>query len=143
MSGPETHLRLNLREISEIGAGLDALDQALSTAGTPTRPRHHHLLAVEEVIVNALTHCRQAVKDGVTIDAAVGNARVVTTIEYPGPVFDLSDPAAILPKHPERIGGHGLRLLHAVAERLAYAYVDGINVVTLSQRWTPARCHTA
>lgn len=135
VSGSEAHVHLNLRDVSQIGPGLDVLDAALSSAGSPRRSRHHHLLAVEEIVVNALAYSPTATEAGVTVDADVAASVVITTIVYPGPRFDVSDPAKIVPQDEDRIGGHGLRLLHALTRDVVYAHDDGINTVTLSQYW--------
>lgn len=139
MSKMERHLHLTLRDISQINAGVEALDEALSAAGAPARLRHHHLLAVEEVVVNALKYSAGAISVGVTINATVEIGRVVTTIVYPGPYFDVSDPSKVKPIDSGRIGGHGLRLLHALAKEVDYTHADGINTITLSKTWAKAR----
>lgn len=89
------------------------------------------LLALEEVVVNALHHSGIVENQGVSITCSVDEAKASIVIAYGGVPFDPSRSSAMKPVDPGRCGGDGLRLARNAVNNISYQRQSDINYVTL------------
>jgi len=104
-----------------VGAAQAALAGFLAAQGLPPRTVAQAELLLEEVALNALRHGSAA---SVELAATADPPRCLLVFEDRGRPFD----PTTAPLPPRGAGGHGLRLLRAIAYRLAYGRTpDGVN----------------
>lgn len=99
------------------------------------------VLATDELCANVVAHAYPAAPGPLTVDVAVvprGGGRV-TVIDAGAPFDPTAAPAPDVgaPLEARAIGGLGLLLARRSVDALAYARVDGHNVVTLEKRDVP------
>ena len=118
-------------DLSGIGPLLDAVEGFLAARGQPDRLRRRAMLAIEELVANAIMHAALAPDQRITTDLSLGPAGLSIRIAYPGPAFDSSAPAPRRDDPADRPGGHGLFLAQTIAGPIAHTYSDGCNILTL------------
>lgn len=88
-------------------------------------------LVLEELFANTVNHGFHGESDSpVAIAFAVAPGMAVLRYSDQAPPFD---PAACfaMPRDEEKIGGHGLDLVRALTQKLAYRRENGMNVVEM------------
>ena len=98
-------------------------------------------LALDELIANTVMHGLQDVPTEIDITLQVHAERLVLTIEDNGRPFDPTrgGPADVTSSLEDRaVGGLGLHLIKAFADRLSYEFVNGRNRVTMEHDLSPS-----
>jgi serine/threonine-protein kinase RsbW len=114
-------------EISELS---ERIFDYLGAAGVETRPAHHLVLALEELLTNLGTHGNCADVPA-TVRVVVESDAIRGEIADTGPAFDIREaPEPVLSDDIENrpIGGLGLFLIRKLARDLDYTRRDGTNL---------------
>lgn len=75
-----------------------------------------------------------------TLSIFLGHGSVSFIIEYEGPYFhsEPPEPMAYRPVEARPTGGLGLLLVSELSDELSFRYENGINVITVKKRLSPA-----
>jgi anti-sigma regulatory factor (Ser/Thr protein kinase) len=133
MATHETEVKPELREVTRL---IEWIDAHCAEQGLPEDFKLKLTLALEEAVVNVITH---AFKDlppphSITVRLDITDASVVAEIIDNGMGFDptaapepdLSSPVADRPT-----GGLGIHLMHSMVDRIRYRRSDGKNILLL------------
>ena len=96
-------------------------------------------LAVEEAITNVIVHGYGNAGGEIRISCHVADGKVVVQISDSAPPFDplsLPEPDLDAEVNERRIGGLGIYLLRQVMDDIAYQFLDGKNILTLTKNIT-------
>ena len=118
-------------DLAGIGPLLDAVGHYLAGQGASDALRRRAMLAVEELVANAIMHGALSPDQRITTDMTLGPAHLHVRIAYPGPAFDSAAPAGPRDDPGDSPGGHGLFLVQSIAGHLAHSYRDGFNIHSL------------
>ena len=91
-------------------------------------------LCIVELVSNVVDHAYRGGAGDIRVDLELGEAQAVLTVRDYGPPFDpLSAPAPPMPVDLERasLGGYGVQMVRAMAERCRYERRDGANIFTV------------
>ena len=122
-------------------AGLESLNRVFrefaELHGLSTPVRNALSLAIEEVIVNVITHGYRG-QDGqpIAVEIRVDSAKVVMTVEDSAPVFnplEAPPPDLTTPLEKRRPGGLGVHLTRKVMDGLHYSRIHGKNRLVLTK----------
>ena len=112
-----------LKDREDLQRSVDALMNALTAAGYSKAAAFGVRLALEEAVVNAMTHGHRALPAGtpVRLEFSVSPARVELTVEDRGPGFSpASVPDPTLDENLETPTGRGIMLMRAYMTRVSY-----------------------
>jgi anti-sigma regulatory factor (Ser/Thr protein kinase) len=132
-------LYLTLRSrLSELGKLNRAFREFADEHNLSARVRSAVSLALEEVIVNAITHGYRGRHDrSMTLEVRVTPGELVLTIQDASPAFNpLETPAPDLssPLEERQPGGLGIHLTRKLMDTIHYSRVDGKNCLVLTKR---------
>ena len=131
MADHDEPIALELKGLKDIEALNEALSERLKATGVSDSDRRRFLIALEEIVANAIVHGRAAVS--VTADAA--DRLISATVRYPGEPYDVAAAArAAKAGRGDRPGGYGLYIAYSYVDSLRHERADGRNVVTLERK---------
>ncbi|MCY4601279.1 MAG: ATP-binding protein [Acidobacteria bacterium] len=132
-------LPIRLSRVREFAEEVEAFGEA---TGLPETKVYIVNLTLDELIANIVMYGFDGVADPeINVELALGNEKLVLTLEDNGKPFDpTQDPAPDItsPLMDRPIGGLGRYFVKKLADRLSYAYVDGRNRVTAEYDLAPA-----
>lgn len=131
MADHDGHIALELKGLNDMDALHETLSERLKSTGVSDSDRRRFLVALEEIVANAIVHGRAAVS--VTADAA--DRLISATVRYGGEPYDVAAAAqGAKAGRSDRPGGYGLYIAHRYVDSLRHGRADGQNVVTLERK---------
>ena len=120
-----------LKCLKDIEALNETLSERLKAAGVSDSDRRRFLVALEEIVVNAIVHAHATVS--VTADTA--GRLISATVRYGGEPYDVAAAAqAAKVGAGDRPGGYGLYIAYRYVDSIHHEHTDGQNVVTLQRK---------
>lgn len=129
LTGPMDHLRLVWQ------AGETLLD-SVAFDEDPEGTRYNVLVALQEMVTNVLRHAYQLDETRpVEVTFEITGDALSITLRDQGPMFDPTqfhrDPGGADSAMPTEVGGHGIRIVRQVMDKVEYERIDGWNTLRL------------
>lgn len=126
-------------DINNIPMVSEHLEGTMLAGGFSTEEILDTQLAVEEAITNVIVHGYGNAGGEIGISCQVAEGRVVVQITDSATPFNplsLPEPDLDAEVNERRIGGLGIYLLRQVMDDIAYQFLDGKNILTLTKNIT-------
>jgi serine/threonine-protein kinase RsbW len=128
-------------DLEGLSRAMESADRFLTDQRVEDEAAFTVRLALEEIVTNILKYAYQdSATHQIAIDLRLSPDRVVLRVSDDGREFDpLAAPAPDLdlPIEDKEVGGVGIHLVKAMAERLSYERVGGKNVLSATIRREP------
>jgi anti-sigma regulatory factor (Ser/Thr protein kinase) len=139
---PETPIRESLRlnaDTAELERLITWLDEFCERHGIPEGPHYHVNIAVEELVLNAITHGRcSPAEDAISIVLTLCGRELEIALSDTGQPFNpLDAPTPDLNRKlvDRPIGGLGIYLVRSLMNSIEYQHVNGENRVRMRKNW--------
>ena len=131
MADHDEPIALELKGLDDMDALHETLSERLKSTGVSDADRRRFLVALEEIVVNAIVHGRAAV----SVTADTDDRSISATVRYGGEPYDVAAAArAAKAGNSDQPGGYGLYIAHRYVDSLRHGHADGQNVVTLERK---------
>jgi anti-sigma regulatory factor (Ser/Thr protein kinase) len=139
---PKLKLTLDY-EIADVGRAMDALRDFCERLGSPAKPLHHFLLAIEEIVANAIHHGHPGPNARpIEIKASVDHDALRCEIVDAGIPFDpvarQSPPNVAGSIEDLCVGGLGIHITRTLMDAFTYERREGCNHTVLV-KWLKRR----
>lgn len=129
LTGPMDHLRL----VWQTG---ETLLDSVAFDEDPEGTRYNVLVALQEMVTNVLRHGYQLDESRpVEVIFEITSEALRITVRDQGPMFDPTrfhrDPCGADASMPTEVGGHGIRIVRQVMDKVEYERVDGWNTLRM------------
>lgn len=127
-------------DIAEIPKVSTWLEEAMQQNGFSDEETLDTQLAVEEAVTNVIVHGYKTTGGIVAISLRFvsGDMHItITDSALPFNPLSLPDPDVEADVNERRIGGLGVYLIRQVMDDIAYQFVDGKNILSLTKKRTP------
>ena len=135
-TGKETMKKRSVEPRLEcIGTVSDFFEQELTAHQAPQKVIAQVNVAIDEIFSNI---ARYSGATSATVGCEVEEGRAVLRFTDNGRPYDptqQSDPDTTLGAEEREIGGLGIFMVKKTMDRIAYAYADGMNVLTIEKSW--------
>ena len=126
-------------DLSQVQVAKDALNSFAQRCQLPSKVLHDVTLALEEVLVNAVTHgCLADRRHHIQVELAYANHSVSIRVMDDGKPYnplEAPEPDLNLPLAERPIGGLGVFLVRKLLmDDVDYQYQDGRNILEMSKR---------
>lgn len=131
MADHDEPIALELKGLDDMEALHETLSERFKSTGVSDSDRRRFLVALEEIVVNAIVHGRAAV----SVTADTDDRSISATVRYQGEPYDVAAAArAAKAGTSDRPGGYGLYIAYRYVDSLRHGHADGQNVVTLERK---------
>lgn len=115
---------------AELSDLMDAAEGWLAAEGVPSGAVAQIMVALDEVVSNALRHGSEGSSPAIAVAMNVGSGRVTVEVADDGAPFDplaVAAPDIGLPVESRPIGGLGIHLVRQLADAVEYRRENGCN----------------